>query len=111
VTSGGTSLDAVVLSTGQRLLPVLRGGDNHVEVYCFAKAADLQAFSHRAGAPGLAGAESCRERRYPYFLDFWDRHCQGFWYRLQQNSKGQTDESDMAFSKEVWADDQRGQRL
>ena len=47
----------------------------------------------------LVNSESVNTRRHPFYMDFWDRHCMGFWYRLQVNHKGWDDEKDFEFLK------------
>ena len=88
VSADAVKLPALFFHAGRAILPVLRGGSDQVRVYCFATAGDLNKFLRTAPA-ALSGGEDLSSRHYPFYLDFWDRHCQGFWYHtLMSGSKG-----------------------
>ncbi len=98
VKGGAGELSVLVFHDGRSILPLLRRREGKVDLYCFATPKARGRFLDKAQTE-LAGGEQPDGRRHPYYLDFWDRHCMGFWYRLFQNSPGQSDTADFAFLK------------
>jgi hypothetical protein len=100
VSAGGVTVPALSFSGGRSILPVLRAGESSVDVYLFDDPNQFARFLASAGSE-LKGALSLTERKYPYFLEFWDRHAMGSWYSLMILQKGFdfTDDGDFSFMK------------
>jgi hypothetical protein len=95
---GDKTLPVLAFESGRRILPVWHEGASTVDFYLFTSQMDLTSFV--ASTPGaLAGAVAVEGRKYPYFLDFWDRHCMGSWYapRLDWDGRYFTEEGNDAF--------------
>jgi hypothetical protein len=95
---GDKTLPVLAFESGRRILPVWHEGASTVDFYLFTSQMDLTNFV--ASTPSaLSGAVAVEGRKYPYFLDFWDRHCMGSWYapRLDWDGRYFTEEGNDAF--------------
>ncbi len=100
VSMGKETIPALSFEGGRRILPVLQEGSATVDFYLFSTPMDLTHFVSSTPA-AVADAVAVEGRKYPYFLDFWDRHCMGSWYapRNEWDGKYFTEEGNSAFMK------------
>jgi hypothetical protein len=98
VKSGNQELVGLSLDSGRQILPVLKKDDNFIDVYFFENKKQMDDFLENAPQE-FEDSEFVNERRHPFYMDFWDQHCMGFWYRLQTNHEGWSDEQDFEFLK------------
>ena len=92
-----SGLTVLSFEGGRRMLPVLHEDDKVVDVYLFESPDEMDHFVSSSAA-ALKGAELPAGRRHPFYLDFWDRHCMGFWYTLMRD-KDFTDDRISPFSR------------
>ncbi len=95
-TDGG-KLIALCFDSGRRMLPLLRGGSNSVDLHLFETDEKLQTF---LSSNKLKGAYLLQARKHPFYLDRWDRHAMGFWYAASNGPWYRSDlsnDADFAF--------------
>jgi hypothetical protein len=100
VAIGEKTIPALAFENGRRIVPVWQEGHAAVDFYLFASPMDLTRF--QAEAPSaFSHAVAVEGRKYPYFFDFWDRHCMGSWYapRLDWDGRYFTEEGNNAFMR------------
>jgi hypothetical protein len=100
VTTGHGALQVLVFEGGRRILPVLRTGESSIDLYLFTSPMDLTRFL-ASSSVDLRDAVNGDARNYPYYFDFWDRHCMGFWYMPNSTVGGKyfTENGNYAFMR------------
>jgi hypothetical protein len=79
VSVGDKTLPGLAFESGRRILPIWKEGQSFVDFYLFSAQMDVTRFV--AETPdAVSGAAAVQGRKYPYYFDFWDRHCMGSWY-------------------------------